>query len=331
MAHPCVYRGFCAYGCSTNAKQSVLVTFIPRALKAGAEIRDLAMVGRIEMGKDGKATGLTYHRAGEWRRQKAKHVVVAGYAIETPRLLLNSKCDQFPDGLANENGLVGTHIMIHSGPGVWGVMDEEVRCYKAPPCMAVTEHWNYDDSDKDFHGGYAFMSQGPLPVGWAQATAINRGMWGMKLRQEMTRYNHIAGLRIVGETQPQRQNRVEVVDEKDQFGLLIPRVSFSYSENDRRLMKHSIGSMKSVLEGAGAKELWVDDDTSHLMGGCRMGDDPDDSVVNKDGRTWSIPNLWVCDGSLFPTGGGVNPSLTIQALACRMGDRISDMASRGEL
>jgi choline dehydrogenase-like flavoprotein len=332
MAHPCVYRGFCAYGCSTNAKQSVLVTFIPRALKAGAEIRDLAMVGRIEMGKDGRATGLTYHRSGEWRHQKAKNVVIAGYAIETPRLLLNSKCGQFPDGLANENGLVGTHIMIHSGPGVWGMMDEEVRCYKAPPCMTVTEHWNYDDSDKtDFTGGYAFMSQGPLPVGWAQAQAINRGMWGMKLRQEMTRYNHIAGLRIVGETEPQRHNRIEVAEEKDQYGLPIPRMTFSYSDNDRRLMKHSIGSMRSVLEAAGAKELWVDDDTSHLMGGCRMGDDPNDSVVNKDGRSWSIPNLWVCDGSLFPTSGGVNPSLTIQALACRIGDRIATMAKRGEL
>jgi choline dehydrogenase-like flavoprotein len=332
MAHPCVYRGFCAYGCSTNAKQSVLVTFVPRALNAGAEIRDLAMVGKIEMGKNGKATGLTYHRKGEWRHQKAKYVVVAGYAIETPRLLLNSKCSQFPDGLANENGLVGTHIMIHSGPGVWGTLDEEVRQYKAPPCMAVTEHWNYDDSDKkDFHGGYAFMSQGPLPVGWAQATAINRGMWGMKLRQEMTRYNHVVGLRIVGETEPRRHNRIEVADEKDQYGLPIPRMTFSYSDNDRKLMKHSIGSMKSVLEAGGAKDLWVDDDTSHLMGGCRMGDDPNDSVVNRDGRSWSIPNLWVCDGSLFPTSGGVNPSLTIQALACRIGDRIKHMAARGEL
>ena len=332
MAHPCVYRGFCAYGCSTNAKQSVLVTFIPRALKAGAEVRDLAMVGRIEMGKDGKASGLTYHRAGRWHRQKAKHVVVAGYAIETPRLLLNSACGQFPDGLANETGLVGTHLMTHSGPGVWGVMDEEVRCYKAPPCMAVTEHWNYDDSDKkDFHGGYAFMSQGPLPVGWAQAQAINRGMWGMKLRQEMTRYNHIAGLRIVGETEPQRHNCVTVAEEKDQYGLPIPRVTFSYSDNDRKLIDHSKGSMRAVLEAAGAKELWEDVDTSHLMGGCRMGDDPRDSVVDKDGRSWSIPNLWVCDGSLFPSSGGVNPSLTIQALACRVGDRIKDMASRGEL
>jgi choline dehydrogenase-like flavoprotein len=147
----------------------------------------------------------------------------------------------------------------------------------------------------------------------------------------MTRYNHVAGLRIVGETEPQRHNRVEVADDKDQYGLPIPRVTFSYSENDRRLMKHSIGSMRSVLEAGGAKDLWVDDDTSHLMGGCRMGDDPKDSVVNSDGRSWSIPNLWVCDGSLFPTSGGVNPSLTIQALACRIGDRIKDMAARGEL
>ncbi len=222
--------------------------------------------------------------------------------------------------------------MIHSGPGVWGMCEENLRQYKAPPCMAVTEHWNYDDDDrKEFHGGYAFMSQGPLPVGWAQAMSVQRGLWGMALRQEMTRYNHVAGLRIVGETEPQRHNRVEVADEKDQYGLPIPRMTFSYSENDRRLMKHSIGSMRSVLEAAGGKEIWVDDDTSHLMGGCRMGDDPGDSVVNKDGRSWSIPNLWVCDGSLFPTSGGVNPSLTIQALACRMGDRIAEMGQRGEL
>ena len=89
--------------------------------------------------------------------------------------------------------------------------------------------------------------------------------------------------------------------------------------------------MRAVLEAGGASDIWDDRDSSHLMGTCRMGDDPEDSVVNKDGRSWSIPNLWICDGSLFPTSGGVNPSLTIQALACRMGDRIADMAGRGEL
>src|SRR5579884_254398 len=132
-AHPCVYRGFCAVGCSTNAKQSVLVTWIPRAIAAGAEIRDCAMVGRVEIGSDGRATGVLYHREGEWRRQKAKNVVVAGYAIETPRLLLNSACPMFPNGLANGNGLVGKYFMPQSNHAVWGMMDEEIRWYKGPP------------------------------------------------------------------------------------------------------------------------------------------------------------------------------------------------------
>jgi choline dehydrogenase-like flavoprotein len=330
MAHPCVYRGFCIYGCSTNAKQSVLVTFIPRALRAGAEIRDFAMVGRIEMAKDGRASGLHYHREGQWRTQRARHVVVAGYSIETPRLLLNSACARFPDGLANENGLVGKHLMIHSGPGVWGRMSEEIRSYKAPPSLALTEHWNYDDAPKDFYGGYAFMSQGPLPNAWAK-TLAGRGLWGMPLRQEMTAFNHMAGLRIVGETEPRPVNQVELADETDDYGLRIPCVTFSFSENDKKLIDHSVGSMRAVLEAGGATDLWDDRDSSHLLGTCRMGNDPNDSVADKNGRSWSIPNLWICDGSLFPTSGGVNPSLTIQANALRIGDRIKEMASRGEL
>jgi choline dehydrogenase-like flavoprotein len=331
MAHPCVYRGFCRIGCSTNAKQSVLVTWIPRALAAGAEIRDLAMVGRIEMGKDGRATGLTYSRQGQWRFQRARQVVAAGYAIETPRLLLNSANNEFPHGLANGSGLVGTHVMVHSGSNVWATMEEEIRWYKAPPSLALSEHWNYCDEGKDFLGGYAFMSQGPLAVEWANILAGGKGLWGKPLREEMTRYNHMAGLEIVGEVQPRLENRIELADEEDQFGLKIPRMVFSYGENDKRLQRHAVNFMSEVLRAAGGHDLWAGDDTAHLMGGCRMGDDSETSVTNADGRTWEIPNLWICDGSLFVTSGGVNPSLTIQALACRMGDRIAEMAGRGEL
>ena len=331
LAHPCVYRGFCRIGCSTNAKQSVLVTWIPRALKASAEIRDLSMVSRIEMGNDGRATGLTYHRQGEWRFQRARHVVVAGYAIETPRLLLNSATTRFPNGLANGNGLVGTHLMVHSGPNVWATMDEEIRWYKAPPSLALSEHWNYCDEGKDFDGGYAFMSQGPLAEEWSSIVSSNKGLWGMDLRREMLRYNHMAGLEIVGEVMPRPENRVELADEEDQFGLKIPRMVFSYCDNDKKLQRHAVNFMREVLKAAGGRDLWTGDDTAHLMGGCRMGDEPETSTTNADGRTWEIPNLWVCDGSLFPTSGGVNPSLTIQALACRMGDRIKEMAKRGEL
>jgi choline dehydrogenase-like flavoprotein len=332
-AHPCVYRGFCVSGCATNAKQSALVTWIPRAVKAGAEIRDLAMVGRIETDPhNGLVTGVHYCRDGRWRFQRAKNVVVAGYAIETPRLLLNSADQRCPDGLANSSGLVGKNLMVQANQAVYGTMEQEVRWYKGPPSLSLTEHWNYSDEGKDFFGGYCFMSQGPLPVAWSALIAGARKLWGEPLRREMEKYNHQVGLKVVGEVLPNEANRVSLAEEKDRFGLPIARVTFSYGENDKKLIRHAMGSMRQCLELAGARELWDEnDDTAHLNGTARMGDDPRHSVVNADCRSWDIPNLWICDGSVFPTVGGVNPSLTIQAIACRTADRIRALAARGEL
>jgi len=328
---PCVYRGFCNFGCSTNAKQSALVVWIPRALRAGAEVRDLAMAGRIELDAQGLASGVHYRRADAWRFQRARNVVVAGYAIETPRLLLNSACARFPQGLANRSGLVGTHLTTHAGPGVWARFDEEIRWNKGPPNMAVCEHWNYTDAGKDFAGGYAFMSQGPLPRAWAQLVATARGLWGAALREAMLDYNHMSGLVAVAETEPRNCNRVTLAEERDRYGLPIAHVAFSYSDNDRRMQAHATRFMRRMLEAAGGRATWTSDDTSHILGTCRMGSDPDASVVDADGRSWDVRNLWICDGSLFPTCGGVNPSLTIQALACRIGARIPALAARGEL
>jgi choline dehydrogenase-like flavoprotein len=245
--------------------------------------------------------------------------------------LLNSACPQFPDGLANSSGMVGKFLMPQSNHAVYATFDEEVRWYKGPPSMAICEHWNYTDAGKDFPGGYAFMSQGPLAIDWAHTVTSARGLWGMELRNEMAKYIHQAGLKIVGEVLPQEENRVELADETDEFGLRIPRVVFSYGEEDKKLYEHAIHFMSDALEAAGGKDIWSEDDTAHLLGTCRMGTSPQDSVTNADGRSWDIPNLWICDGSLFPTCGGVNPSLTIQALACRIGDRIRDLARRGEL
>lgn len=330
-AHPCVYRGFCVTGCSTNAKQSALVTWIPRAVKAGAEIRDLAMVGRIET-QAGRATGVRYHREGRWRFQRAKNVVVAGYAIETPRLLLNSANPAFPDGLANSSGLVGKNLMAQTNQAAWGVMEDEIRWYKGPPSLAITEHWNYTDTGKDFFGGYAYMSQGPLPQAWASTLNGNRGLWGEPLRREMEKYNHQAGLKIVGEVLPQETNRVTLAEETDRYGLPIARVSYSLCDNDKALVRHALDFMSRSLDATGATDIWTEaDDTCHLNGTARMGNDPATSVVNGDCRSWDIPNLWVCDGSVFPTVGGVNPSLTIQAIACRTAERIREMAARNEL
>jgi choline dehydrogenase-like flavoprotein len=332
LAHPCVYRGMCVIGCATNAKQSVLVTWLPRALAAGAEVRDLAMVGRVEHDRSGRAVGVHYFREGHWRFQRARNVVVAGYAIETPRLLLNSATDRFPHGLANSSGLLGRNLMVQSNQAVWGRMDSEIRSYKGPPSLAITEHWNYTDAGKDFFGGYCYMSQGPLPVVWAETLSGQRGLWGQRLLDEMENYNHQVGLKIVGECLPQERNRVTLTDLKDQYGLPVPRVTYSFCDNDLRLIKHSLQFMRKALEAAGARDLWDEtDDTCHLNGTARMGDDPSNSVVDADCRCWDIRNLWICDGSVFPTVGGVNPSLTIQAIACRTADRIRALAARGEL
>jgi choline dehydrogenase-like flavoprotein len=162
--------------------------------------------------------------------------------------------------------------------------------------------------------------------------AESRGLWGEALRREMEKYNHQVGLKIVGEVLPNEDNRVRLAEEKDRFGLPIARVTFSYSDNDKRLIDHSVRFMRQSLDAAGVHDLWVEtDDTCHLNGTARMGAHAGSSVVNADCRSWDIPNLWICDGSVFPTVGGVNPSLTIQAIALRTADRIRDLAARGEL
>jgi choline dehydrogenase-like flavoprotein len=125
---------------------------------------------------------------------------------------------------------------------------------------------------------------------------------------------------------------VTVAEEVDRYGLPIPRVSFSLGDNEHAMIRHALDFMDRSLEATGARERWKEyDDTCHLNGTVRMGADPRHSVVNADCRSWDIPNLWVCDGSVFPTVGGANPSLTIQAIACRTADRIKAMAAAGEL
>lgn len=323
---PCAYRGMCKIGCSVNAKQSMLITYVPRAIKAGAEVRDLAMVGRIETGPDGRASGVSYHRDGEWHFQKAANVVVAGYSIETPRLLLNSANAHHPQGLGNSNGMVGRNLMVHANDAVWGEFDEEIRWYKGPPSMATCEHWNYadDDPSKDFDGGYSFMSQGPLPGDFAGTLVSSSGLFGDDLLSKMGRYNRMAGLKMVGESMPSPDNRVTLADETDALGLPRAKVTHSFCDNDKRLQEHARGFMSRMMRAAGGHNLFETQSTAHLMGGCPMGDDPETSVTNDMGRSWDVDNLWICDGSLMPTGGGVNPAMTILANAARIADRIID-------
>ena len=203
----CIYRGFCLQGCKVNAKASTLITHIPDALARGAEIRPDSMVSRIELGHDGRATGVVYFHNGVERRQRARVVAVAGYAIETPRLLLNSTSERFPDGLANDHDLVGRYVMVQGAAQTAGRFAEEIRMYKAPPPEVSTEAFYETDPTKPYKRGFAIQCIGPLPITWAEHV-VAEGHWGDVLREHLRDYIHWATIGVLCEFLSQADNRV---------------------------------------------------------------------------------------------------------------------------
>jgi hypothetical protein len=176
------------------------VTYIPRAISSGAEIRPNSMAAQIEHSKDGHVTGVLYFPRGsaELHRQRARNIVVAGYAVETPRLLLNSASSLFPDGLANSSGMVGKCFMVHTGEQAFAKFAKRINQYKAPPPGgAITEHFNRTIPEVDFICGYAIEVVGPHPADFASRLTTGRGLWGADLRRTMLDYNYYSGLGIV--------------------------------------------------------------------------------------------------------------------------------------
>ena len=324
----CIYRGFCIQGCKVGAKASTLITHVPDGIENGAEIRDLCMVSRISMGKDGRTDGVVYFDAqGQEHFQRARVVIVCGYAIETPRLLLNSACPGHENGLANSSGTVGKYLMAQAGNVIMGRFEELVRMYKAPPAHALTEEFYETDPKRDFARGFAIQTVGPLPIAFAKQMMAAKGVWGWGMRRNMMEYNHWAALGLLGEILPWADNTVQLADGKegradarDRFGLPVAQVTFTLHENDKKLIEFGKTKTMDVMRAAGAVELQQEARYAHLVGGARMSATAAEGVCDKFGRTWDIPNLFIMDGSVMPTQGSANPGLTIQALAARTAD-----------
>ncbi|HEX4457165.1 MAG TPA: GMC family oxidoreductase [Polyangia bacterium] len=312
----CIYRGFCLQGCKVGAKQSTLITHVPDAIGNGAEIRAHAMVTRVNLDHDGRE-----------QEQRARAIIVCGYAIETPRLLLNSACAGHERGLANSSGTLGRYLMAQAGNVVIGRFAEPVRMYKAPPAHAMTEEFYETDWRRGFARGFAIQTVGPLPMAFAKQLAVATGAWGWSLRRQMMDYNHYATLGVLGEILPWEDNRVELAEERDRFGQPIAKVTFNLHDNDQKLIEFGRRKVEEVMRAAGAEEVVQESRFAHLVGAARMGTRPDNSVVDKFGRTWDVPNLFVCDGSVMPTQGSANPGLTIQALAARTADYLIAQAA----
>lgn len=317
----CIYRGFCIQGCKVGAKASTLITHVPEALEYGAEVREMSMAFRISMKGKRRVNGVHYYdEEGREHFQRAKAVVVCGYAIETPRLLLNSACAGHDKGLANSSGTVGRYLMAQAGNVVLGRFANLIRMYKAPPAHALTEEFYETDPKRGFARGFAIQTVGPLPIAFAKQMMVAKGAWGWGMRRVLMDYNHWATLGVLGEILPWPENRVEVAEEKDQFGIPVAKVTFGLRENDKKLIAFGTETVKDVMRAAGAEEVVHESRYAHLVGAARMGSDPGTSVVDRYGRTHDIANLFVCDGSILPTQGSANPGLTIQSLAARTAD-----------
>lgn len=317
----CTNRGFCQAGCSVGAKASMDVTYLPLALAHGAQIRSGCFVTRVETDATGRVSGVIYTRDGREERQKCKNLFLCGGAIETPRLLLMSE-------VALGSGQVGRNFMAHTGMQLWAQFEEWVQPFKGIPGALISED-THRPRDADFAGGYLLQSIGVMPVTYASQLARSQGpqgLWGDALRDHMRGYNHVAGINILGECLPYESNFVELSDERDARGLPKPRVHFSAGDNEKKLHAHALRTMSSIFEAAGARQSWSYERFAHIIGTCRMGRDGQNAVVDADGRCFEVPNLFICDNSVFPSALSVNPALTIMALALRTADRF--LASR---
>jgi choline dehydrogenase-like flavoprotein len=289
-------------------------------------------VREITLRPDGMADGVVYYDAdGVERRQKAEIVVLACNGIGTPRLLLNSRSRLFPDGLANRSGLVGRNLMFHPYAMVTGVFDERLEGYKGPiGCGLWSQEFYETDPARGFVRGYTFelaRSFGPFSTAFS-AWSRGRLPWGADHHAAFASvFDRTAGLLAICEDLPEAHNRVTLDPELvDAHGIPAPKVEYRLGENSRRMLEHGVARAKEVLAAAGARETFAEAPMRaagwHLMGTARMGRDPERSVTNEWGRCHDVRNLFIVDGSLFVTAGGVNPTCTIQALALHVADSI---------
>jgi choline dehydrogenase-like flavoprotein len=322
----CIYRGFCLQGCKVNAKASPLITHVPDALAHGAEVRANCMVSQIVLDETGLASGVTYFRDGREHFQRARLVVVAGYSIETPRLLLLSANNRFPQGLCNDHGQVGRYLMVQGAPQTAGRFAEEIRMYKAPPPEVSSEQFYETDPVNEFKRGYSIQNVSPLPITYAEHVAA-QDHWGPVLREYMRDYVHWATLGALCEFLPRYENSVTLSDRTDRHGLPVAQFSYSQCDNDRRLMDAAQNTLESILKAAGAEEVMTIKRFAHLVGGCRMAADERSGVVDRNLRSFAVSNLYIVDGSVMPTQGAANPALTIMALAARCADHLAGATS----
>src|SRR3954447_3529087 len=300
----CMSCGSCLQGCPTNAGKSTLNTYIHDAWAAGQlELRAGMRVERVVI-EDGEATGVEYADGrGELTRVDAGVVVVAGGTLNTPQLLLRSGLPDSPS-----SRLVGRNLGFHPARLVYGLFDEPQDAHMVYP---ITAHAMGHQHDED--GGFVIEATTIQdPIGFATTLEDENGpLWGAPLVEALRGFRRWIGLLAMANDD--NHGVVRMGDD----GAEVFEASFSAREREH--IDGALDFSRKVLLEAGASSVrWTGLITTHVQGSCRMGSDPERSVVDADAQSWDVKRLYVGDGSLIPHTLSVNPSLTIMALATRL-------------
>ncbi len=341
----CMGCGYCMfYGCEAGAKSSTLSAMIPLAEATGrCEIRAESAVFRIETDDKGRASEVLYYDPdGNERSQKAKAIIVAGNGAETPRLLLMSASETHPDGLSNGSGFVGRNLMFNAHSGANGVFEHPLNDYKGVQVTRVIHDFYDSDPARGFYGGGGIDGRSlfsATPIFHAlEGMPPDVPSWGKAFKDEMA-HNFTRQMSVVASTTSLAMDRNNITldpESTDQWGRPAIRVTYKDHPDDLATASFLLEQSKALLDAAGAKKSWrmpVGESSSspHLLGTCRMGDDPATSVVDSMHRSHEVRNLFICDGSSFVTSGRGQPTMTIMALAFRAADHITAAARAGDI
>ncbi len=327
-AEQCMQCGWCSgFPCRFSAKSSVDVVIYPLLKKTkGFTLKTHAYATKI-VSKGKKIEGVEYLNLKSSKKEfiKAKYVIVAASAIQSARLLLLSK-------IANSSGLVGKNLMFHIEAKASALFPTE-QFHQAYYKKTGINDFYFPGKKDGFINHRSIQSGSKAPP---ISFSLSRKGFGAEFAKGLAKdFLHVQELQAMVEDLPQENNRITLsADKKDPWGLPVPEVYHTYHEQDRRAIMATLEQMKKLLEASGginietpkeAPRSIVDRYTWHLMGTARMGNDPTKSVVNKFCQSHDLENLFITDGSVFPTSGGLNPTLTMQALSLRTADRILEL------
>jgi choline dehydrogenase-like flavoprotein len=346
----CHYCGACGSGCDTASFFCSADHLLPFALQTGhLEIRSNAVVARILVDDRGLATGVQYfdRRTGAEQQVRGKVVVLGASTVDSTRILLNSTSRAHPNGLGNGADVIGRYLC------------EQIRVHARGylPVLVGTATRN----DRGISGGHIYMprfNHRPGRTGdylrgfgaqfWntgASAAGAHAGSdaipgFGVALKREIKR-RHPAWFEIhpYGEVLPYAHNRITVGQAGvDRYGVPLPSIDYRVGENERKMAQHMADTVEEIVHAAGGvlveyQRAALDHNGSaiHEHGTCRMGADPRRSALTAFNQMHEVKNVFVVDGSAFPTATEKNPTLTILALAWRATDYLAAQIGRGDL